>query len=149
MNHPSWKVLGAMSRGYETVLTGEALRFLTALARVFTPRVKELLARRRETQALLDRGERLDFLPETREIREGAWRVAPLADDLHDRRVEITGPVDRRMVINALNAGASCFMADFEDACSPTWDNLIQGQVNLCDAVAGTISYDDPSSGKH
>jgi len=149
MNHPSWKVLGPMSPGYETVLSGEAFGFLTELTRLFTPRVKELLARRRETQARLERGERPDSLPETLNIREGAWTVGPLPEDLHDRRVEITGPVDRKMVINALNSGASCFMADFEDACSPTWDNLVEGQINLCDAVAGTISHDDPRSEKH
>jgi malate synthase len=134
--------------GYEAVLTEEALAFVALLAREFTPRVEEVLARRRERQARFDAGERPDFLAETADVRESNWMVAPLPDDLQDRRVEITGPTDRKMIINALNSGASVFMADFEDSNSPTWDNVVQGQVNLRDAVAGTISYQAPETGK-
>jgi malate synthase len=110
--------------------------------------VSELLARRRERQARLDAGESFDFLPETAGVRAGDWTVAPLPADLLDRRVEITGPTDRKMVINALNSGASVFMADFEDANSPTWDNLVQGQLNLADAIRRTISYVAPETSK-
>ena len=113
--------------GYEAVLTDEALAFVALLAREFTPRVDELLARRRERQARFDAGERPDFLAETADVREGDWTVAPLPDDLQDRRVEITGPVDRKMIINALNSGANVFMADFEDSNCPTWDNVVAG----------------------
>ncbi len=144
----SWKMSGPMRPGYDTILTPEALTFVTRLAREAMPRVVDLLARRREAQARLSAGEKLDFLPETENIRTSEWTVASLPGDLMDRRVEITGPVDRKMVINALNSGASCFMADFEDACSPGWDNLVQGQVNLREAIAGTISFEDPKSGK-
>ncbi len=132
---------GPRRRGYETVLTDEALAFVAALARRFEPRRRELLARRIAVQAALDGGRLPDFLEETREIREGAWTVAPIPSDLVDRRVEITGPVERKMVINALNSGAKVFMADFEDANSPTWDNNIQGQLNLIDAVRRRIEY--------
>ena len=108
----------------------------------FGPRRRELLdARHERAQRLLD-GELPDFLPETRDIREGDWRVAPVPAELQDRRVEITGPVDRKMVINALNSGAKMFMADFEDANSPTWENCIEGQVNLTDAIERTISLE-------
>jgi malate synthase len=110
--------------------------------------VGELLARRRERQARLDAGESFDFLAETAGVRAGDWTVNPLPEDLLDRRVEITGPTDRKMVINALNSGASVFMADFEDANSPTWDNLVQGQLNVADAVRRTISYTAPDTGK-
>ena len=102
-----------------------------------------------ERQARLDAGERPDFLPETQHIRDADWTVAPLPADLLDRRVEITGPVDRKMVINALNSGARVFMADFEDSTTPTWLNLLEGQANLRDAVRRTITYDDPTSKKH
>ncbi len=147
-SNASWDISGPMRPGYEAVLTPDALGFVAGLAREFMPRVQEILGQRREAQARLRAGESLHFLPATEEIRADDWTVAPLPGDLRDRRVEITGPVDRKMVINALNSGASCFMADFEDACSPTWDNLIVGQANLCDAVAGTIAYEDPKSGK-
>src|SRR5262245_18677627 len=100
-------------------------------------------------QARYDTGYRPRFLPETRSIRESSFTVAPLPADLHDRRVEITGPVDRKMIINALNSGASVFMADFEDSNSPTWTNVMDGQANLMDTVRGTIAYDDPGTGKH
>ena len=125
----------------EHLLTPEALQFVARLERQFAGRRHDLLRRRHERQARLDAGELPDFLPETSHIRQGDWRIAPLPADLADRRVEITGPVDRKMVINALNSGARVFMADFEDAHSPTWRGTIEGQVNLRDAVAGTIEY--------
>ena len=124
------------------VLTPEAIAFLTELERRFGPRRKELLAARHERAQRLRDGELPDFLPETREVREGDWRVAPVPAEIQDRRVEITGPVDRKMVINALNSGAKMFMADFEDSNSPTWQNCIEGQVNLTDALERTITLD-------
>ena len=124
------------------ILTPEALAFVGELHRRFEPRRLELLAARAERQARLDAGELPDFLPETRDIREDDWRVAPVPGDLQDRRVEITGPVDRKMVINALNSGARCFMADFEDANSPTWRNCLEGQANLTDAIERRIELD-------
>jgi malate synthase len=133
---------GVMREGYERVLTTEALSFVARLAREFAPRIREALARRRERQADLDRGELPRFLDETRASREADWRVAPLPADLLDRRVEITGPVDRKMIINALNSGADVFMADFEDANAPSWDNQVRGQLNLFDAVRRTISLE-------
>jgi malate synthase len=138
----------AHGEGDGEVLTRDALAFVADLARTFTPRVDELLARRGERQRRYDAGERPRFLSETASIRSGEWTVAPIPEDLLDRRVEITGPVDRKMIINALNSGASVFMADFEDSNSPTWENGIQGQINLRDAVAGTIRHVDPASGK-
>jgi malate synthase len=126
------------------ILSPEAIAFVVALHRKFNPTREALLARRAERQATIDAGRLPDFLPETRTIREGSWRVAPVPQDLRDRRVEITGPVDRKMVINALNSGASTFMADFEDANSPTWDNLIAGHVNLIDAIRRTIMFTNP-----
>jgi malate synthase len=130
------------------VLTHECLAFVEGLVRRYGPRIDELLASRRALQARYDAGERPRFLPETKAIRESDWKVAPLPSDLHDRRVEITGPVDRKMIINALNSRASVFMADFEDSNSPTWGNVVDGQINLKDAVIGTIAYDDPETGK-
>jgi malate synthase len=124
------------------ILTPEALGFVGELHRRFEPRRLELLAARVERQKRLDAGELPDFLPETRDVREGDWRVAPVPGDLLDRRVEITGPVDRKMVINALNSGARCFMADFEDANSPTWRNCLEGQANLTDAIERRIELD-------
>jgi malate synthase len=128
------------------ILTPEALSFVADLHRRFNPTREKLLARRREVQERLDRDPayRPDFLPETREIREGDWKVAPVPAALQDRRVEITGPVDRKMVINALNSGASMFMADFEDSHSPTWSGTIEGQINLRDAVRRSIRYTSP-----
>ena len=123
------------------VLTTEALAFLAELQRTFGPRREALLSRRVEVQAKLDAGETLHFLPATRDLREGDWRCAEIPQDLLDRRVEITGPVDRKMIINALNSGANTFMADFEDSTSPTWENLIVGQRNLIDAVRRTITF--------
>jgi malate synthase len=130
------------------VLPPQALAFLVELTRAFAPDLRALLARRQEIQSRLDAGGTLDFLPETQEIRTGTWRVAPLPGDLLDRRVEITGPPDPKMVINALNSGANCFMADFEDSCAPTWDALLEGQRALMAAVRRTLTVDDAAKGK-
>src|SRR6516225_8539122 len=130
------------------VLTPEALQFIVGLQRSFNSRRLELLAARAERQKRLDSGERPDFLKATAKVRESAWTVAAIPADLQDRRVEITGPVDRKMIINALNSGASVFMADFEDSNTPTWSNQIEGQSNLMDAVRRTIAFSDPSTGK-
>src|SRR5512140_1460813 len=121
------------------VLTEDALAFVADLVRTFRPQVVELLARRAERQKRFDAGELPDFLPETVKVREGDWTCAKVPDLLLERRVEITGPVERKMIINALNSGANVFMADFEDATTPTWRNLIEGQENLRDAVRRTI----------
>jgi malate synthase len=134
--------------GYEAILAPEALDFLASLERKFGARRHELLARRRTLQAKLDDGWRPDFRADSAKMREGNWKVAPVPADLQDRRVEITGPVDRKMVINALNSGATHFMADFEDSNTPTWDNQITGQINLRDAVHGAVAFQDPESGK-
>lgn len=135
------ELLGEVTPGYAEILTSEALAFVARLARTFEGQRQALLARRAERQADWDAGELPSFLPETREIRESDWQVAPLPHDLLNRRVEITGPVDRKMVINALNSGANVFMADFEDANSPTWGNNLDGQINLRDAIRGTITF--------
>jgi malate synthase len=131
-----------------SILTPEAITFLAGLHRAFNARRKELLAARVTRQAALDAGAKPDFLPETASIREADWTIAPLPADLQDRRVEITGPVDRKMIINALNSGAKVFMADFEDSTTPTWSNVLDGQLNLRDAVRRTITYADPATGK-
>jgi malate synthase len=128
----------------QTILSEEAIAFLEKLARAFEPRRRELLAARRVRQQEIDAGAMPAFLPSTASVRAGDWQVAPIPADLLDRRVEITGPVDRKMIINALNSGASVFMADFEDSNSPTWSNAMEGQANLCDAVGGSISYTSP-----
>ncbi|MFO1402512.1 MAG: malate synthase A [Steroidobacteraceae bacterium] len=145
---PGLAITGQRVERAEEVLTPEALKLLADLHRRFNPRRLELLAARRARQAELDAGRLPDFLAETRAVREGDWRVAPAPADLQDRRVEITGPVDRKMIINALNAPARAFMADFEDSSTPTWPNMVQGQVNLKDAVRRTITWQDPASGK-
>jgi malate synthase len=142
-------VRGPIKPGYEKVLTPEAVAFAAELERKFGAERRRLLARRAELQKRLDDGWKPDFLPETKPIRDADWRVASIPVDLRDRRVEITGPTDRKMVINALNCGANVFMADFEDANTPTWENLIEGQQNLCDAVRRTITFDDPETGRH
>jgi malate synthase len=134
--------------GFEDVLTSEALGFVEELQREFGGRRGELLGRRAERQAEIDAGDTLDFLPDTQEIRDGDWQVAPVPEPLENRRVEITGPTNRKMVINALNSGARCFMADFEDANSPTWRNQVEGQRNLTDAIERTIEFVDPGSGR-
>ncbi|MCA9795228.1 MAG: malate synthase A, partial [Candidatus Eremiobacteraeota bacterium] len=113
------KIVGAMETGFEEILTPDAVAFVSGLARAFADRRRQLLQARQEVQKALDEGLVLDFAPETAQVRQGDWKVAPIPDDLQDRRVEITGPVDRKMVINALNSGAKCFMADFEDSNSP------------------------------
>jgi malate synthase len=124
-----------------TILSPEALAFVAALSERFTTRRSDLLAARVKRQAFFDAGGLPDFLPETKAIREGNWKIASIPQNLQDRRVEITGPVERKMVINALNSGAKCFMADFEDSHAPTWEGTLQGQQNMIDAVAGTIAY--------
>jgi malate synthase len=131
------------------ILTPEAQAFLTKLAAEFEPRRQELLARRQVTQEEIDHGKLPEFLSETAEIRERDWKVASIPKDLLDRRVEITGPVDRKMIINALNSGANVFMADFEDSNSPTWSNNIEGQQNLRDAIRGTIEYVSPEGKRY
>jgi malate synthase len=142
------EVLAPVTERAAEVLTPEAMDFVVGLQRAFNARRKELLAARVVRQKQLDAGERPDFLPETKTIRESEWTVAPLPADLLDRRVEITGPVDRKMIINALNSGAKVFMADFEDSTTPTWENVIDGQANLRDAVRRTITFEDKSNGK-
>ncbi len=138
------EIRGAVTEPYSEILTKEALRFLAELARRFESRRRELLQKRVMRQNEISEGRVPDFLESTREIREGEWTVAPIPKDLQDRRVEITGPVDRKMIINALNSGANVYMADFEDSNTPTWDNNILGQINLRDAVNGTISFTSP-----
>ncbi|MBL7804505.1 MAG: malate synthase A [Saprospiraceae bacterium] len=141
-------VRGPLSGRAEQILSPGALAFLLALHKNFEPRRQQLLQARKARQARLDAGEALDFPQETRAIRESEWTVAPLPADLRDRRVEITGPAERKMMINALNSGAKVFMADLEDSMTPSWPNLMDAQVNLFDAVRGTIRYEDLSSGK-
>src|SRR6266498_5150227 len=137
-------ITGNNPGGYESILSPEALEFVVDLHREFNPRRKKLLQDREERQKELDSGKLPYFLEETRAMREGDWTIGSIPDDLQDRRTEITGPVDRKMVINALNSGAKVFMADFEDANSPTWENCIEGQINLRDAVRRTISFSNP-----
>jgi malate synthase len=138
------EVRGPHVAAAETVLSAEALAFVAKLERRFGPRRRTLLARRLEVQVQLDAGWRPDFSAATADVRAADWTVAPIPADLRDRRVEITGPVDRKMIINALNSGASVFMADFEDSCSPTWRNVVEGQSNLIDAIEGTIEHVSP-----
>jgi len=142
------EIRGRMTPEYEEILTPQAIAFVAKLTRAFRDRRDALLQRRVERQERLDAGETPDFLPETHKIRFHNWRVASLPADLLDRRVEITGPTERKMVINALNSGASVFMADFEDANAPSWDNMVQGQINLRDAVNRTITFTNPGNGK-
>lgn len=139
------EVLGAMENNYEKFLSDDALAFIAKLHKNFNPRRKELLAKRLERQANFDNGILPDFLPETKEIRESDWQVAPIPASFQDRRVEITGPVDRKMVINALNSGAKVFMADFEDSNSPTWKNTVEGQINLFDALRRQVDFSLPN----
>jgi malate synthase len=143
------EVVSPLTEDFAWILTTEALQFVGTLAREFESRRKQLLKRRQTVQTQIDSGKLPDFLPETREIRESDWKVAPIPDDLKDRRVEITGPVDRKMMINALNSGANVFMADFEDSHAPTWHGNIQGQINLRDAVNGTITFANPQGKKY
>ena len=134
---------------YPDILEHDTIEFLAELARNFSSRRDELLSSRRERQQRCDKGELPNYLPETKEVRESEWVVAPIPNALLDRRVEITGPPDRKMVINALNSGASVFMADFEDSLSPTWKNILEGQRNLRSAVRGTIKYEHPTKGTY
>lgn len=138
------EVKAPVSAEFAEILTPEALSFIANLSRAFELRREELLQKRVQRQADLDAGKMPDFLPETEHIRNSDWTVAPIPPDLQDRRVEITGPVDRKMVINALNSGAKVFMADFEDSHSPTWEATIQGQINVRDAIDRTITYTSP-----
>ncbi|MBO0793558.1 MAG: malate synthase A [Ktedonobacteraceae bacterium] len=138
------EVNGAVTPAFAEILTPEAMDFVASLARTFEERRQALLQRRQQRQAEIDGGTLPDFLPETRHIRDADWTIAPLPADLQDRRVEITGPVERKMVINALNSGARVFMADFEDAHSPTWEGTIEGQINVRDAVKRTITFTSP-----
>ena len=133
-SHPLWR----------EILTPQALTFVAKLSRKFEQRRRTLMAQRVERQKAFDAGQLPDFLPETRNIRESAWSIGKVPADLQDRRVEITGPTDRKMVINALNCGANVFMADFEDSNAPTWNNMLEGQINLRDAIRRTISYRSP-----
>lgn len=141
-------ITGAVQPRFDEVLTRDALAFVADLHRRFNETRKRLLSLRAERQKRFDAGETPDFLAETRHIREGDWTVASIPADLQDRRVEITGPVDRKMIVNALNSGAKVFMADFEDASSPVWANMVEGQINLKDRWAGSIDFTDPTSGK-
>ncbi len=141
---PTVKVEGAAGVADGEILTPQAIEFLAALSANFEAERQKLLAARVTRGEALRKGQLYDFLPETASVRQGEWRVAPIPADLEDRRTEITGPVDRKMVINALNAGSNVFMADFEDSTAPTWRNVIEGQVNLRDAVRRTISFASP-----
>ena len=138
------EIKGPITPEFAEILTPEALGFVATLERAFSGRREELLQRRIQRQAEIDAGKMPDFLPETEQVRRGTWTIAPVPRDLQDRRVEITGPAERKMIINALNSGAKVFMADFEDSLSPTWEGTIQGQINLRDAVNRTISYTAP-----
>lgn len=142
------QITGEAVPGMEEILTPEALEFIEKLHTRFDKRRIELLEKRQVRQQELDSGKKLDFLPETKEIREGDWKIAPLPEDMKDRRVEITGPTNRKMLINALNSGAKMFMADLEDATAPSWYNVIDGQVNLRDAVRRQIDFEIPETGK-
>jgi len=137
------QIKGPRGDRFDEILTADALELLARLHREFDATRRELLAARRERQKELDSGATLDFLPDTKDVREGGWKIAPEPDALQNRRVEITGPTSRKMVINALNSGATGFMADFEDSNSPTWKNMIGGQVNLADAIRGTIEHEE------
>ena len=143
------ELLGTVSTEFARILTPQALGFAAKLARKFEARRRELMALRAQRQAEFDAGKLPDFPPETRNIRESEWTVAPAPHDLQDRRVEITGPTDRKMVINALNCGANVFMADFEDSNTPTWENMIDGQINLRDAIDRTIEYASPDGRRY
>ena len=138
------EIKGEITPEFAEILTPEALNFVATLVRAFSDRREELLQRRAQRQAEIDAGKMPDFLPETEHIRSGDWTITPVPADLQDRRVEITGPVERKMVINALNSGAKVFMADFEDSFAPTWEGAIQGQINVRDAVNRTITFSNP-----
>ncbi|MGA3020293.1 MAG: malate synthase A, partial [Bryobacteraceae bacterium] len=137
-------IIGSTTGAQDRVLTPQAVEFLGKLSTMFEQRRRQLLWDRRTRQQQIGQGELPDFPAETAYIRQAAWKIAATPADLQDRRVEITGPTDRKMIINALNSGANVFMADFEDSNSPTWDNILEGQVNLRDAVNGTLTYTSP-----
>ncbi|MCH1918993.1 malate synthase A [Shewanella sp. A3A] len=145
----SLTITGPQTAADDRVLTEGAVSFLQALCDEFAAEVPQLLDKRRQRQQQIDAGQLPDFLDETANIRSGDWRIRNIPSDLQDRRVEITGPVDRKMVINALNAGVKVFMADFEDSLAPSWQKLLEGQLNLQDAVRGEIEYTAPDTGKH
>ncbi|MEI9886444.1 MAG: malate synthase A [Rhizomicrobium sp.] len=149
MTVPGVEIKGPLGHRFDEILTDPALAFLAGLHRAFDARRLALLAARAERQTALDAGALPDFLTETKSIRDGDWRVAPIPADLLDRRVEITGPVDRKMIVNALNSGAKVFMADFEDANAPTWANNLDGQINLKDRWHGSLDFTDATNGKH
>jgi len=142
-------ITGAITPEFAEILTPEAVNFVATLARTFAGRREELLQKRAQRQAEIDAGKMPDFLPETEHIRNSEWTIAPVPADLQDRRVEITGPVERKMIINALNSGAKVFMADFEDLFAPTWEGTIQGQINVRDAVNRTIEYLSPEGKRY
>lgn len=144
----SIRITGESVEGQDTILNEGALSLLEVLCRQFADEVPSLLAARKAKQAVIDGGSLPDFLPETRAIRDGDWQIRGIPDDLTDRRVEITGPVDRKMIINALNANVKVFMADFEDSLAPSWSKVIDGQINLRDAVRGEIEFTAPETGK-
>lgn len=144
----SLEVRGRLSLEHQAIFPIEAQTFLTALCAQFASRVDSLLSERERLQSWIDQGNLPDFLEQTQDIREGSWKILGIPQDLQDRRVEITGPTERKMVINALNANVKVFMADFEDSMAPAWDKVLDGQVNLRDAVNGTISYTNPDNGK-
>ena len=146
---PGIEMRGDVTEASAAILTPEALTFLASLHREFNPRRQELLAKRAERQAAFDAGAKPNFLAETASIRESDWCVAETPADLQQRWVEITGPVDRKMMINALNSGANAFMADLEDACSPTWTNVVEGQVNLYDAVRHQLAFENPDGRRY
>src|SRR5579863_5699260 len=143
------KIDAPIPPGCDQILTPEAIAFVTGLHRKFDSQRKALLDRRIQRQARIDAGQLPDFLPETAEIRKSNYVVAPIPQDLLNRRVEITGPVDRKMVINALNSGANCYMADFEDSHSPTWAGTLDGQLNMRDANRGAIEYSSPEGKRY
>ncbi len=143
------EVTGSLGDRYDEILTEEALAFVADLQRSFNARRLELLAARTKRQAELDAGALPNFIVETEHIRSGEWQVATPPPDLADRRCEITGPVDRKMMINALNSGAKVFMADFEDSASPTWTNMVEGQINLADAIRRTIEFENPDGRRY
>ncbi len=148
LDEPTLDIIAPMKDLYARVLTGDALAFVADLEDRFGARRQALMDARAERQEAFDAGALPDFLPETKDIRESEWKILGTPEDLKDRRVEITGPVDRKMMINAFNSGANVFMTDFEDASSPTWENMIDGQINLMDYAQGTLEFTDPKSGK-
>ncbi|TFH91352.1 malate synthase A [Vibrio ouci] len=149
LNEGMLSVTGTLSPEHQAIFPVEAQTFLSLLCDKFASQVEQLLTAREEKQAKIDAGELPDFLEDTQDIREGSWKIQGIPQDLQDRRVEITGPTDRKMVINALNANVKVFMADFEDSMAPAWSKVLDGQINLRDAVNGDISYTNPVNGKH